>query len=121
MRGKKEDYDPLNSSHNIEMVDDNGISDYDEDFYEKLQNERRLLNEFAQIYGLDEPMPNEFNSEQDYNKRAPSVGFYGMRGKRDYIDDSDDDALFSEKQTSFTGMTTARISEHILENALKNN
>lgn len=114
MRGKKEDYDPLNSSHNIEMVDDNSISDYDDDdFYEKLQNERRLLNEFAQIYGLeDAQMPNEFNSEQEYNKRAPSVGFYGMRGKRDYMDDSDseDGGLFGEKQDGFIGMKTDKMN-----------
>lgn len=111
MRGKKEDYDPLNSSHNIELVDDNSISDYDEDFYEKLLNERRLLNEFAQVYGLDAQMPNEVNSEQENNKRAPSVGFYGMRGKRDrdYMDDIEDDSLFGEKQTGFIGMITNRM------------
>ncbi|KAJ6629957.1 Tachykinin, partial [Pseudolycoriella hygida] len=103
MRGKKEDFDPLISSENVELVEDNSVSDYDNDFYEQLQNERRLLNEFGQIYGLDTQLPNEFNSEQDYNKRAPSVGFYGMRGKRDYFDDDtdDDDSLFSEKDDSF--------------------
>lgn len=107
MRGKKEDFDPLYSSANIELVDDNSIDDYDNDFFEKLQNERRLLNEFGQIYGLDTQLPNEFNSEQqDFNKRAPSVGFYGMRGKRDYFDDSEDETLFEDKQADdgFVGM-----------------
>lgn len=102
MRGKKEDFDPLYSSSNIELVDDNSISDYDNDFYEKLQTERRLLNEFGQIYGLDTQSPNEFNSEQEYNKRAPSVGFYGMRGKRNFFDDNDD--ATSEETESFFGM-----------------
>lgn len=106
MRGKKEDFDPLIASKNVEVVNDNSISDYDDDFYEKLQNDRRILNDFEQIYGLDTQLPNEFNSEQDYNKRAPSVGFFGMRGKRNYLDDSDDETLFGEKRApaGFIGM-----------------
>lgn len=102
MRGKKEDFDPLYSSTNIQLVDDNSISDYDDDdFYEKLQNERRLLNEFGQIYGLDMHTPNEFDSEQDLDKRAPSVGFFGMRGKRNYFDDND--VQSSEDESGFYG------------------
>lgn len=106
MRGKKEDFDPLISSNNIELADDNNVGDYeDDDFYEKLQNERRLLNDFAEIYGLDTQSPNEFNSEQDYNKRAPSVGFYGMRGKRGYLGESEDETLFGENLgDGFVGM-----------------
>lgn len=106
MRGKKEDFDPLYSSTNVELVDDNSISDDDNEFYEKLQNERRLLNEFGQIYGLDTQLPNEYNSEQDYNKRAPSVGFFGMRGKRDYFDDNEDETLFEEQADGFVGKDT---------------
>lgn len=98
MRGKKEDFDPLYASTNIELTDDNSLSDYDNDFFEKLQNERRLLNEFGQIYGLDTQLPNEFNSEQDYNKRAPSNAFYGMRGKRDFFDGSEDENLYEENE-----------------------
>lgn len=111
MRGKKEDSDPMNASDNIELIDENSIDDYDNEFYENLQNERRLLNEFGQIYGLDTQMPNELNSEQDYSKRAPSVGFYGMRGKKNYLDgDDEEEALFGEKRApaGFIGMEIIR-------------
>lgn len=65
MRGKKEVLDPLYSSANIEFDDGNTLNDYGNEFYEKLQDERRMLNEFGRIYGLDTQLPNEFNSEQE--------------------------------------------------------
>lgn len=99
MRGKKEDFDPSNPLRNVEtVIDDNSLSDYDNDFYEQLQNERRLLTEFGQMYGLDTQLPNEFHSEQEYDKRAPSVGFYGMRGKREYFNDDDEEETFDGEQ-----------------------
>lgn len=66
MRGKKSDYDPLHSSSNMELDDEESTSDYGNEFYEKLQEERRLLNEFGRIYGLDTQLPNDINSEMDY-------------------------------------------------------
>ncbi|XP_037039736.1 tachykinins isoform X2 [Bradysia coprophila] len=105
MRGKKEDFNPLYSSANIELDDSNSIDDFGHDFYEKLQNERRLLNEFGRIYGLDTQLPNEFSgerasevsSEEDdgtygwMNDEAAESqedqnGYFGMRNKKDVSD-----------------------------------
>lgn len=59
MRGKKDNFDAAND----ELEDSNNIDDFGHDFYEKMQNERRLLNEFGRLYGLDTQLPNEFSSD----------------------------------------------------------
>lgn len=48
---------------------------------ERLQNERRLLGEFARQYEQFEQTPID-NGGGAPSKRAPSTGFFGMRGKK---------------------------------------
>ncbi len=106
MRGKKEYFDPLYSSANSELVDDNSISDYGQDFYEQLQDERRLLNEFGQIYGLDTQLPNEFNSEQDYNKETPWES---------HVMDNDESTSEDEEESQSIGIEKRDIRDEINE------
>lgn len=48
---------------------------------ERLENERRLLSEFARQYQQFEQTPID-NGGGAPSKRAPSTGFFGMRGKK---------------------------------------
>lgn len=76
MRGKKNEDD---------ITYENGINhqEYDADFFENLQTERKLLNDYLRSQ-------DENDLESYWNKRAPSQGFVGMRGKK-YFDDEWDD------------------------------
>lgn len=86
MRGKKDHDDILSELQYLE-----GLNDYDNDVYENLQNERRFVDEILRQYGgLDMTRPNRQTDSDGGggSKRAPSAGFFGMRGKRfNYNDD----------------------------------
>lgn len=88
MRGKKGSDDVLRQLENLENIKQ-GLNDYDSSFFETLQNERQLLlNEFNQLYNLE---PELWNLKLE-DKRAPSSGFFGMRGKKsDDVNDLSND------------------------------
>lgn len=83
MRGKKGSDDILRQLENLENIKQ-GLNDYDSSFFETLQNERQLLNEFNQLFNLE---PELWNLKLE-DKRAPSSGFFGMRGKKNDADDT---------------------------------
>lgn len=78
MRGKKGSDDILRQLENLENIKQ-GLNDYDSSLYENLQSDRQLLNELLQLYNF-EPEYSGVKSEPE--KRAPSNGFFGMRGKK---------------------------------------
>lgn len=80
---------------------------------ERLQNERRLLAEFARQYEQFEQTPID-NGGGAPSKRAPSTGFFGMRGKK--FDDEpefwDEGEKRAERQrVGFLGMRGKKWSE----------
>ncbi len=92
MRGKKNENDDISYENSIDHPE------YDSDFYEKLQIERKLLTDFLKSQ-------NEKDLESYWNKRAPSQGFMGMRGKKYFGDewDSIQDQLEKRAPMGFQG------------------
>lgn len=89
MRGKKENDEYVNQLQYAQsLYGRNDIDDYSDNSaaYDSADMEQRLLNELGLIDD-DTPSP---------DKRAPSAGFFGMRGKKSYDsngsdnDDNDD-------------------------------
>lgn len=85
------------------------------DAEERLQNERRLLGEFARQYQQFEQTPIDIGGGAPI-KRAPSSGFFGMRGKK--FDDEqqessswDDDGAHQKRAGGFVGMRGKKWSD----------
>lgn len=75
---------------------------------ERLQNERRLLGDFARQYEQFEQTPIDHGGGGSASKRAPSSGFFGMRGKKLSADDDADEMMDEEQKRAgpqgFVGM-----------------
>lgn len=102
MRGKKGSDDILRQLENLENLKQ-GLNDYDWSLYESQQNERQLLNELVQLYSLE---PEYLGTKLEPAKRAPSNGFFGMRGKKNAIENevvNDYDGKGIDKRAPSTG------------------
>lgn len=97
MRGKKENNDILSELQYLE-----GLNENENDFFDNLQNDRRILAALAQEYAQTDTG----GSDGGGLKRAPSSGFFGMRGKRFYGNDGSEDDILSKRAPSagFFGM-----------------
>lgn len=99
MRGKKNlETDIWAELARLREIEENNVQDYDSEWYESLQNEQRLLNDLAQIYEGAGSRSISGDGAGVYEKRAPSNGFHGMRGKKSDDDDEDDIDIYSEKR-----------------------
>lgn len=80
MRGKKD------SEENYNNVEQQNSINANIDMFENLENERNFLNDFGKYYNEHHSDFNEVHEVND--KRAPSQGFMGMRGKKFYEDEN---------------------------------
>lgn len=81
MRGKKD------SEENYNNVEQQNSINSNIDMFENLENERNFLNDFGKYYKANHE---DFNEDHESNeKRAPSQGFMGMRGKKFFEDEID--------------------------------
>lgn len=117
MRGKKAHSDILSELQYLES-----LNDYDTDFNDNLQNERRFIDEIIRQYdGADISRPNRQTDSDGGGgyKRAPSAGFFGMRGKRYGVSDNDDnsDDMLEKRAPSngFFGMRGKKWSDDSID------
>lgn len=82
MRGKKD------SEENYNLAEQQNSINSNIDMFENLENERNFLNDFGKFYNSHHA---DFNNDdhESNEKRAPSQGFMGMRGKKFFEDEID--------------------------------
>lgn len=100
VRGKKD----------IPEIDYNDIEN-NVQFFENIANDKSLLNELNQIYDLE---------SDEYNKRAPSSGFFGMRGKKlfddtEYDNNENSESMEKRAPSGFLGMRGKKFTDYLYE------